>query len=540
MRSRLFSFAILPLVFGLALSFLPTRFVSASVCCHCYFDRQPADQRTQCLQLEALTSCDADAIETYQAVTAGPTALRPTLVSRPDLAFHCDASPVSSVLCRAGTGSPGDRCPSRPPIRIPENSPGAAFIAAYPQAPAPGSAGGSAQTNSTNATNGTSNNSTNSSGDSEGTSGGSGNATPRQERARDYSRNFPNPLPGLTIQKTIGGIVRIVVGLVGILFLLVFVWGSFLYMTAAGDPKQTQKGKDAIKNAVIGLAIVMISYTAVSLLVDAAGNLMGTTTAPTVSQEEGSQSGRGAPQTPAPTPSATDEPTLCGCTCGDSTTSFAPITGGEVCTETSCRTLCGTTCTSHGGVVGASCSGSGSLGGSSPDTCARFYGGPVENCFRTGGSCPSGVNNLDDLINRWSSRLPGGNIPSARNACRSCIAGSITTLAARFPGLDTSCVPALVSEWNGTCLSACVGTGAGSSGGVSDASMLCSTSGYQDDESCRACITHAATVLEGDARSPEAQAINRAGCPTPQGKILVWCATGHEGWSAPGSICSFR
>jgi hypothetical protein len=58
-------------------------------------------------------------------------------------------------------------------------------------------------------------------------------------------------------------------------------------MTAAGDPKATQKGKDAIKNAVIGLGIVMISYTAVSLIIETAGNLMGTGTPPTVSQEGG-------------------------------------------------------------------------------------------------------------------------------------------------------------------------------------------------------------------------------------------------------------
>ena len=33
-------------------------------------------------------------------------------------------------------------------------------------------------------------------------------------------------------------------------------WGGFIYMSASGNPRQTESGKAAIVNAIIGLAIV--------------------------------------------------------------------------------------------------------------------------------------------------------------------------------------------------------------------------------------------------------------------------------------------
>ena len=33
-------------------------------------------------------------------------------------------------------------------------------------------------------------------------------------------------------------------------------WGGFIYMSAAGNPRQMESGKSAIVNAIVGLAIV--------------------------------------------------------------------------------------------------------------------------------------------------------------------------------------------------------------------------------------------------------------------------------------------
>lgn len=512
-------------VFGLFLM-SPVADVFASVCCHCYFRRQAEGQQTQCITISDRDSCDPDVISSLQNPVGGNPEITRLQSTRADLVFECDRNPVSSTLCRAGTGNPTDRCPSRPPVPLTS----AGLLSAYPTAPGGAGATGGTNTNATNNTNETTN-----------TTNASGNTTRHssQERARDYNRSFPNPLPGLTIQKTIGSIVRMLVGIVGILFVLVFIWGSFLYMTAAGDPKQTQKGKDAIKNAVIGIGIVMIAYTAVSLVISTAGNLMGTTTTPTVSQEEGDAPTNTNPTNTSSggiTPSATDAQALCSCTCGDSNMLMEPVTDG-LCTPATCLNTCNRVCASHGAVRESACSGSGSLGGSSPDVCANFYGGPIENCFRTGGACPSGVNSLDDFFIAWGSRLPGGNVPASQAACRSCITTNITNLATRYPGLDTTCMPAVATVWNRECSSACIGSG---SYGTGDLMNICSSSAYNNDESCRTCLAHAVEVTTRTPTSEEARRITSGGCPTPGGNAIVWCATGHPGWDAPGSVCSFR
>ncbi len=36
-------------------------------------------------------------------------------------------------------------------------------------------------------------------------------------------------------------------------------WGAFLYMSAAGSPHQMERGKSAIVNALVGLAVVLMA-----------------------------------------------------------------------------------------------------------------------------------------------------------------------------------------------------------------------------------------------------------------------------------------
>lgn len=48
--------------------------------------------------------------------------------------------------------------------------------------------------------------------------------------------------------------------LIGILFLVLTLYGGFVYMTAGGDVAKTQEGRKYLINATIGLAIVSASY----------------------------------------------------------------------------------------------------------------------------------------------------------------------------------------------------------------------------------------------------------------------------------------
>ncbi len=73
---------------------------------------------------------------------------------------------------------------------------------------------------------------------------------------------FPCPL-GTDIPALLGNVIGWVLGLVGALFLAMFVWGGALYITA-GDSKRAEEGQKTLVNAVIGVVIVMLSYTMVN------------------------------------------------------------------------------------------------------------------------------------------------------------------------------------------------------------------------------------------------------------------------------------
>lgn len=64
-----------------------------------------------------------------------------------------------------------------------------------------------------------------------------------------------------------GQLISVVVGLVGILFLILTVYAGILWMTAAGDEKQVTKAKSILVRSVIGLVIVLSAYTITSFVV---------------------------------------------------------------------------------------------------------------------------------------------------------------------------------------------------------------------------------------------------------------------------------
>lgn len=55
-------------------------------------------------------------------------------------------------------------------------------------------------------------------------------------------------------------IVDAVLGLLGLIFLVLIIYGGFLWMSAAGNEEQVTKAKKILKSAVIGVVIVLSSY----------------------------------------------------------------------------------------------------------------------------------------------------------------------------------------------------------------------------------------------------------------------------------------
>lgn len=76
------------------------------------------------------------------------------------------------------------------------------------------------------------------------------------------SFEITSPLSG-TLQENIGKIVNIMFGLAAIVALIFLIMGGYNYMTSGGDPEAQDAAKSAITNAIIGLVIILLSYTIV-------------------------------------------------------------------------------------------------------------------------------------------------------------------------------------------------------------------------------------------------------------------------------------
>jgi len=55
-------------------------------------------------------------------------------------------------------------------------------------------------------------------------------------------------------------VINTLLGLLGLIFVILLIYAGFTYMTAQGDDKKITKAKDTIRNAVIGVIIILFAY----------------------------------------------------------------------------------------------------------------------------------------------------------------------------------------------------------------------------------------------------------------------------------------
>ena len=84
---------------------------------------------------------------------------------------------------------------------------------------------------------------------------------------------YVNPLGTTNIRTIINRVIRAALGFVGALFLAMFVYGGALWMTAAGDEKKVQSAKTTLRNAVIGILLIGLSYGLISIIFEFAGQV---------------------------------------------------------------------------------------------------------------------------------------------------------------------------------------------------------------------------------------------------------------------------
>lgn len=55
--------------------------------------------------------------------------------------------------------------------------------------------------------------------------------------------------------------IQVFLGLLGIIFLILIIYGGYEWMTAQGDEEKVTKAKDTLQRAIIGLIIIIVAYS---------------------------------------------------------------------------------------------------------------------------------------------------------------------------------------------------------------------------------------------------------------------------------------
>lgn len=68
------------------------------------------------------------------------------------------------------------------------------------------------------------------------------------------------------LMKTLDTIINVVLGVLGLLAVVIIIYGGFMYTTSAGDASKIKKAKDTIMYGVIGLVIALLAYAIVNFV----------------------------------------------------------------------------------------------------------------------------------------------------------------------------------------------------------------------------------------------------------------------------------
>jgi len=99
-------------------------------------------------------------------------------------------------------------------------------------------------------------------------------ATQTSSPNASQSVSITNPLAAGGIdspQTLIGRVINSILGVVGSLALVMFVYGGLLWMTSGGSAEQVKKGRDILIWAAIGLVILFSAYGLVRFVIQGVG-----------------------------------------------------------------------------------------------------------------------------------------------------------------------------------------------------------------------------------------------------------------------------
>jgi len=70
------------------------------------------------------------------------------------------------------------------------------------------------------------------------------------------------------LMNVVGKIIGVIIPVLGVVAVIVVIYGGFLFMTSTGDSNKVQKAKSTILYGLIGLIIAVLAYAIVNFVLD--------------------------------------------------------------------------------------------------------------------------------------------------------------------------------------------------------------------------------------------------------------------------------
>jgi hypothetical protein len=81
---------------------------------------------------------------------------------------------------------------------------------------------------------------------------------------------------GTELVPMIGGIINVIMGLLGVVAVLVILYGGFMWMTAAGNEEKVGKAKKLIIAGIIGLVVIFAAFAIATFVISNLGTVSST------------------------------------------------------------------------------------------------------------------------------------------------------------------------------------------------------------------------------------------------------------------------
>ncbi|MEK7072570.1 MAG: hypothetical protein AAB969_03300 [Patescibacteria group bacterium] len=79
------------------------------------------------------------------------------------------------------------------------------------------------------------------------------------------------------LKDSINSIIQLILSFLGILAVIIILWGGFIWMTAAGDEAKVDKAKKLIISGIVGIVIILAAYIIANFVITQVGGQLSST-----------------------------------------------------------------------------------------------------------------------------------------------------------------------------------------------------------------------------------------------------------------------